>query len=85
MKLDPGAFLDGKSLEQATLRKVHGLNVVAVQRKGEMIANPEAGFVLQAGDVVYVFAEQSQVVAKGYLFTVDEANGKGRGKEGQGL
>jgi hypothetical protein len=41
--------------------------------------------VLQAGDVVYVFAEQSQVVAKGYLFTVDEANGKGRGKEGQGL
>ncbi len=82
MKLDPGAFLDGKSLEQATLRKVHGLNVVAVQRQGEMIANPEAAFVLQADDVVYVFAEQSQVVNKGYLFTADEANAKGQREEG---
>jgi CPA2 family monovalent cation:H+ antiporter-2 len=69
MKLDPGSFLDKKSLEQAELRKVHGLNVVAVQRQGQMIANPEAGFQLQAEDVVYMFAEQVQVVNKGHLFS----------------
>ncbi|MFO7876771.1 MAG: TrkA C-terminal domain-containing protein, partial [Desulfovermiculus sp.] len=68
MKLEPEAYLDGKSLEEAKLRKVHGLNVVAVQRQGQMIPNPEAGFRLQAGDVAYVFAEQAQIVDKWHLF-----------------
>jgi len=68
MTVEPGSFLDGKSLEEAKLRKVHGLNVVAVQRLGQMIPNPEAGFRLQAGDVTYVFAEQAQIVEKGQLF-----------------
>jgi hypothetical protein len=34
-----------------------------------MIPNPEAGFRLQAEDVVYMFAEQVQVVNKGHLFS----------------
>ena len=72
MKLDPGAQLDGKSLQEAELRKMHGLNVVAVQREGQMVPNPEAGFRFQAGDVVYVFAEQADVVDKGYLFSVEQ-------------
>ncbi|MFP4034894.1 MAG: cation:proton antiporter [Desulfovermiculus sp.] len=68
MELASGAYLDGKSLEEAKLRKVHGLNVVAVQRLGRMLPNPDAGFRLQAGDVAYVFAEQTQTVEKGFLF-----------------
>ena len=73
MKLDPGAELDGKSLQKTELRKVHGLNVVAVQRQGQMLPNPEAGFQLQAGDVVYIFAEHSQVMEKAHLFTAAES------------
>ncbi len=72
MKLDPGAQLDGKSLQEVELRKMHGLNVVAVQREKQMVPNPEAGFRLQAGDVVYVFAEQAEVVDKGHLFSAEQ-------------
>ncbi|MFO7802653.1 MAG: cation:proton antiporter [Desulfovermiculus sp.] len=72
MKLDPGAQLDGKSLQEVELRKMHGLNVVAVQREGQMVPNPDAGFRLQAKDVVYVFAEQANVVDKGYLFSAKQ-------------
>ncbi len=73
MKLDPGAILDGKSLQEAELRKAYGLNVVAVQRQGQMIPNPEAGFRLQAGDVVYVFSEHVKLADKAYLFAPSEA------------
>ena len=69
IQLDPGSYLEGRSLEEVQLRKVHGLNVVAVQRQGQMMPNPDAKFQLQAGDVVYVFAEQARVVDKGHLFT----------------
>ncbi len=69
LRVDEGSFMDGQTLKDAELRKVHGLNVVAVQRKGQMIANPEAGFELQAGDTAYVFAEHIRIMDKDYLFS----------------
>ncbi len=68
LKLEPGAYMDGKSLQETELRKTYGLNVVAVQRQGQMIPNPDAEFRLQAEDVVYVFSEHINIMDKNQLF-----------------
>lgn len=67
-----GSFMDGRSLQDAELRKTYGLNVVAVQRQGQMIANPDAKFVLQAGDIAYVFSKHTRIMDKEYLFATSE-------------
>lgn len=63
-----GAFVDGKSLVQADLRREHGLTVVAVQRGEETHINPSPDWSIQAGDRVHVFGEQSLISAKAPLF-----------------
>ncbi len=68
--LEPGATLDGMSLSGAGLRKTHGLTVMAVQRGDAIHANPDGGFVLQGGDVVYLFGEHRDVTDKTSLFNV---------------
>jgi CPA2 family monovalent cation:H+ antiporter-2 len=69
LSLAAGAPLDGKSLLETALRKAHGLSVVAVVRDGEVLPNPDAGFRLAAGDVVYVFGSRECVAAGLTLFT----------------
>lgn len=69
LSLAPGAPLDGKSLLESALRKAHGLSVVAVIRDGEVMPNPDAGFRLAAGDVVYVFGSRECVAGGLPLFT----------------
>ncbi len=68
--LEPGAMLDGMSLESAGLRKTHGLTVVAVQRGEDIHANPDGSFVLQGGDVVYLFGEHEDLTDRTGLFNV---------------
>jgi len=68
--LEPGALLDGMSLEAAGLRKTHGLTVVAVQRGEEIHANPDGSYVLQGGDVVYLFGDHEDLTGKTGLFNV---------------
>ena len=63
-----GAFVDGKSLIESRLRKEHGLTVVAVQREGETLINPDPGLVFMAGDRVHVFGEQELISEKSGLF-----------------
>ncbi len=80
LAVEPGSFLDGKSLKESELRKTHGLNLVAVRRGGEMIANPEAAFRLQGGDVAFVFGEHTEVIDKAGLFAAPQLEGD-RGRE----
>jgi len=63
-----GAFVDGKSLVQADLRREHGLTVVAVQRGEETHINPSPDWSIRAGDRVHVFGEQSVISDKARLF-----------------
>jgi monovalent cation:H+ antiporter-2, CPA2 family len=44
------------------------LTLVGVKRGREVIANPNAGFRLLAGDVAYLFGEHSKVLEKDALF-----------------
>jgi monovalent cation:H+ antiporter-2, CPA2 family len=68
LDVESGSFVDGKSLKEAELRKTHGLTLVGVKRGSEVIANPDAGFRLRAGDVAYLFGEHHQVLEKSSLF-----------------
>ncbi len=51
----------GRTLADADIRGQWGLSVVAVQRKGEVIPNPEPDLQLQEGDVVAVFGSRDQI------------------------
>jgi CPA2 family monovalent cation:H+ antiporter-2 len=73
LRVERGAYLEGTTLKESELRKIHGLNVVAVHRQGQMIRNPEAEFQLQAGDVVYVFSEHTDIINKNHLFVGSQA------------
>ena len=43
------------------LRARTGATLMAVRRNGRLLANPEAGLRLQAGDVVILFGDREQV------------------------
>ncbi len=66
--VEPGCWLDGKTLAEARLRKDHGLTILAVSRDGMTFPNPEAGFQLQGGDVAYLFGERTLFQARHELF-----------------
>lgn len=66
--VEPDAPLDGKTLAEAEMRKKHSLTVVAVERDGKNHMNPDGGFEISAGDKLYVFGRQEDVVDKAWLF-----------------
>ena len=49
------------TLAEADFRRHWGLSVVAIQRKGEVVSNPESDFQMQTGDVVVVFGSSAQI------------------------
>lgn len=52
----------GKGLDDAGLRETTGATVLAVRRRdGELHVNPDADFVLQAGDMVVAIGDQDQL------------------------
>lgn len=69
LRVEPKSFLDGKTLEEAELRRTHGLTLVAVVRQGHTQVNPEAGYRLQGGDVAHLFGEHATIIAKAGLFS----------------
>lgn len=71
LKVEEGAYIDGKSLKDADLRAAHGLTVVAVKKDGKMQANPPASLTLSAGDTAYLFGRHSVLIEKTPLFIAD--------------
>ena len=53
--------LCGQTLAQCNLRQKWGLNVIAVDRKGEIVVNPAADFAFQVGDVLLVLGQIEDV------------------------
>jgi CPA2 family monovalent cation:H+ antiporter-2 len=70
----PGAYVEGKSLVESRLRKEHGLTVVAVQRDGKTLINPDPGMVFMARDRVHVFGEQELISEKAGLFIGEDVD-----------
>ncbi len=52
LRLPPEGLAIGQSLRRLALRPTFGVTVVAVQRGAETTVNPDADFVLEAGDVL---------------------------------
>lgn len=53
--------LCGQTLAQCNLRQKLGLNVIAVDRRGELVINPAADFLLQPGDMLLVLGQIEDV------------------------
>lgn len=68
-RIEKEAFLDGKTLETSELRKSHGLTVIAVKRDGQIISSPDGTFLMESGDIVYLFGERSGLSEKEGLFS----------------
>lgn len=58
-----GSTLIGKTLVEAALRQQFGVQVVAIQRGNDVVANPGAQHAIQAGDVLLVVGTQDQIVS----------------------
>jgi TrkA domain protein len=52
LTVDPDSPLAGTTIGDAGIRAETGVNVIAVQRDAETVANPDPSFTMQAGDVL---------------------------------
>ena len=51
-RIDPESTVAGKSLSELRLRNQFGITLLAVQREGKTIANPESSFIMDTGDIL---------------------------------
>lgn len=75
MRIQPGSPLDNKTLAESSLRPKYGLTVVAIIRKKQVIASPDASTRFQPEDIVYLFGKNEKFFNAGQLFTAVPALG----------
>ena len=61
LRLPPEGLAIGQSLRKLALRPTFGVTVVAVQRGAETTVNPDADFVLEAGDVLVLLGRPEKL------------------------
>ena len=61
LRLPPEGLAIGKSLRELALRPTFGVTVVAVRRGSETTVNPDADFVLEAGDVLVLLGRPEKL------------------------
>jgi len=59
--INPDSPLIGLTIEQSDIRKTTGVNIAGILRKGELISNPGADFILALDDSVGVIGKQDQL------------------------
>ena len=60
----PSSFI-GKSLTESALRQKHGITVLAIRRGEDIIISPEAGQVIQKGDILLVIGRDVKLESIG--------------------
>lgn len=60
---------DGKSLAELDLRRVYGLNVMAVRRQGVTVTDFDGNYKFQNGDLVVAMGSPSQLTQAKHLFS----------------
>ncbi|HNS62416.1 MAG TPA: cation:proton antiporter [Anaerolineales bacterium] len=63
LSLDANNSLVGRSIQDANLRALTGASVVAIMRKGQLIANPKSYVIFEAEDRVGFIGDQEQIEA----------------------
>jgi CPA2 family monovalent cation:H+ antiporter-2 len=61
------SFLVGRTLQEVGLRAEYGVTLLAVQRRGDTVPNPGAGFSFKPGDILIIFGSQSALADAGAL------------------
>ncbi len=57
IQLEENSPFAGRSLLEGNIRRRLGLTIVAVSRDKELITSPDAGFVIEPGDILYVLTK----------------------------
>lgn len=66
---------DGKDLRSLDIRGATGAMVIAIERGGEIIANPGPDFKLGRGDKVFLFGKSNQIASARSLLSEESATG----------
>jgi CPA2 family monovalent cation:H+ antiporter-2 len=69
----PGSPVCGKTLGEMALRKQHGVTVVAIERSGQILANPGAEATLEAHDRAIVLGSSEKIAEATALFLASGA------------
>ena len=59
--IEPTSALVGKTLRQSHIRDIGACLVIAVERAGQSILNPDADLMLESGDLVWVVGEHERL------------------------
>ncbi|MBU2497588.1 MAG: cation:proton antiporter [Proteobacteria bacterium] len=68
VRVHEGSPMAGKSIAQVQLRKTYGVTLLAIQREGETISNPDADRIIQANDLLILLATPAQLAGACSLF-----------------
>ncbi len=68
IRLEQGAYLCGKSLAESELRKNYKIMVVAIKKGDVLIPAPSADYILQEGEIIYIFGKQKDLQSAMELF-----------------
>jgi CPA2 family monovalent cation:H+ antiporter-2 len=58
LRLNRKSPIAGQTIAQAQIRKRFGINILAIVREGNLIANPESSQELLAGDILYIIGSR---------------------------
>lgn len=61
MKIRSESFVVGKTLRELEFRKIFGVTLVAILRKGRLVEHPDANFWLEDQDIVYIMGRREQI------------------------
>jgi CPA2 family monovalent cation:H+ antiporter-2 len=63
-----GSMFDGKTLQELHLRMKYGITILAIERAGTVIANPDSEEKLLAGDMLIVMGNRTMISSIYHLF-----------------
>ena len=72
-RIPDGNSLVGQTIADANLRARTGASIVALNREGQLIANPKSMTVFQVGDRIGLIGEQEEIEAADRLFSESES------------
>ena len=83
LKVFPGSAVEGKDLAGIEVRKKYGVSVLAIRRKGEVIANPSGEMDLESDDEAIVIGAPGDIARLSQLFhPAENPEGSASGETG---
>ena len=74
LQISPESPLARHTIGEARIRSVTGASIVAIQRDGEIIPNPNPDYRLHSGDFIALFAEPDELARVEQLMAAEESD-----------